>query len=116
MESNDSPEIPDRGETSDIPGLPSGAPMACWSNALPIVLHPHCITVNTSAIWQHAAHTTDQLTSSSCYTGAIQTTTTNYFVTKNIEEFSGEISLENQSAVRKKRERKKRKKKTEQQK
>ena len=23
-ESNDSPEIPDRGETSDIPGLPSG--------------------------------------------------------------------------------------------
>ena len=25
MESNDSPEIPDRGETSDIPGFPSGA-------------------------------------------------------------------------------------------
>ena len=25
MESNDSPEIPDRGETSDIPGLSSGA-------------------------------------------------------------------------------------------
>ena len=25
MEPNDSPEIPDRGETSDIPGLPSGA-------------------------------------------------------------------------------------------
>ena len=25
MESNDSPEIPDRGETSDIPGLPSEA-------------------------------------------------------------------------------------------
>ena len=24
MESSDSPEIPDRGETSDIPGLPSG--------------------------------------------------------------------------------------------
>ena len=24
MESNDSPEIPDRGETSDVPGLPSG--------------------------------------------------------------------------------------------
>ena len=24
MESNDSPEIPDRGETSDIPGLPPG--------------------------------------------------------------------------------------------
>ena len=25
VESNGSPEIPDRGETSDIPGLPSGA-------------------------------------------------------------------------------------------
>ena len=25
MESNESPEIPDRGETSDIPGLPSEA-------------------------------------------------------------------------------------------
>ena len=24
MDSNDSPEIPDRGETSDIPGLPGG--------------------------------------------------------------------------------------------
>ena len=24
VESNDSPEIPDRGETSDIPSLPSG--------------------------------------------------------------------------------------------
>ena len=24
VESNDSPEIPDRGEASDIPGLPSG--------------------------------------------------------------------------------------------
>ena len=24
VKSNDSPEIPDRGETSDIPGLPSG--------------------------------------------------------------------------------------------
>ena len=30
-----------------------------------------CITANTSVIWQHAAHITDQLTSS-CYTGAIQ--------------------------------------------
>ena len=25
MESNDSPEVPDSGETSDIPGFPSGA-------------------------------------------------------------------------------------------
>ena len=31
-----------------------------------------CITANTSAIWQHAAHTTDQLTSPSCSTGAMQ--------------------------------------------
>ena len=28
MESNDRPDIPDRGETSDIPGLPSGATAA----------------------------------------------------------------------------------------
>ena len=27
VESIDSPEIPDRGETSDIPGLPSGDPV-----------------------------------------------------------------------------------------
>ena len=26
VESNDSPENPDSGETSDIPGLPSGVP------------------------------------------------------------------------------------------
>ena len=31
-----------------------------------------CITAKTSVIWQHAAHTTDQLTSPSCWTGAIQ--------------------------------------------
>ena len=30
-----------------------------------------CITANTSAIWQHAAHITDQLTSPSCLTGTI---------------------------------------------
>ena len=31
VESNDSPEIPDRGETSDIPGLPSGAFVLAFS-------------------------------------------------------------------------------------
>ena len=31
MESNDSPEIPDRGETSDIPGLPSGDNISKWT-------------------------------------------------------------------------------------
>ena len=31
-----------------------------------------CITANTSAIWQHAAHTTDQLIAPSCETGALQ--------------------------------------------
>ena len=30
-----------------------------------------CIMANTSAILQHAAHTTDQLSSPSCLTGAI---------------------------------------------
>ena len=32
MESNDSPEIPDKGETSDIPGLPSGAVLTQVNN------------------------------------------------------------------------------------
>ena len=31
-----------------------------------------CITANTSAIWQQAAHTTYQLSSPSCSTRAIQ--------------------------------------------
>ena len=30
VESNDSPEISDRGKTSDIPGLPSGVPDRWW--------------------------------------------------------------------------------------
>ena len=30
VESNDSPEIPDRGETSDIPGLASGRALEQW--------------------------------------------------------------------------------------
>ena len=30
------------------------------------------MTANTSAIWEHAAHITNQLTSPSCQTGAIQ--------------------------------------------
>ena len=37
MESNDSPEIPDRGETSDIPGLPSG-----------VNLYPVQVTINVA--------------------------------------------------------------------
>ena len=37
----------------------------------------------TSAIWQHAAHNTDKLSSPSCETGAIPEA---HFFTKNIEE------------------------------
>ena len=44
------------------------------------------MTANTSAIWQHVAHTTDQLTSSSFYTGAIPKK--NFLLTKNIEYVS----------------------------
>ena len=43
VESNDSPEIPDRRETSDIPGLPSGAEIYsvfCW--------HRHCHMLTSS--------------------------------------------------------------------
>ena len=38
VESNDSPEIPDRGETSDIPGLPSGADTRHSNNSLSLTL------------------------------------------------------------------------------
>ena len=34
MQSNDGPEIPDRGETSDIPGLPSGVVTKTLMNEL----------------------------------------------------------------------------------
>ena len=54
-----------------------------------------CIAANTSAIWQHAAHTTDQLTSPSCQTGVKQKK--NYLLTKTIEEFSGKGSEERTS-------------------
>ena len=47
------------------------------------------ITANTSAIWQRAAHTTDQLTSPSCLT--VATHKKAYLLTKNTEEFSGKI-------------------------
>ena len=58
-----------------------------------------CKTANTSDTWQHAAHTTDQLTSPSCYTGAIQKKA--YLSTKNIEEFSGKSSEERASRHKK---------------
>ena len=46
MESNDSPEIPDRGETSDIPGLPSGAGTVQLYCEQPFALeHTYSITV-----------------------------------------------------------------------
>ena len=51
-----------------------------------------CITANTSAIWQHAAHITDQLTSPSCWTGATQKSPS--LNKKNIEECSGKSSAE----------------------
>ena len=41
------------------------------SNKKVKILHK-CISANTSAIGQYAAHTTNQLLSSSCETGAIQ--------------------------------------------
>ena len=40
MESNDSPEIPDRGETSDIPGLPSGAKTESFVEMFEVRLYP----------------------------------------------------------------------------
>ena len=56
-----------------------------------------CITANTSAIWQHAAHTTDQFllaAKQEAYKKA-------YLLTKNIEEFSGKSSEERTSRQKK---------------
>ena len=41
------------------------------------------ITGNTSAIWHHTAHTTDQLTSPSCQTGVIQKSLSSQKIFKN---------------------------------
>ena len=38
VESNDSPGIPDRGETSDIPGLPSGVAVKGWMMMMMMVM------------------------------------------------------------------------------
>ena len=37
-----------------------------WTEAIIFLMLYKCITANTSAIWQYAAHTTDQLTFPSC--------------------------------------------------
>ena len=70
-----------------------------------------CITANTSAIWQQAAHTTDQLSSPSYSTRAIQKSLT---PTKNIWEFSGTQSGEwqDRKSKRTRQEEKKEKKQT----
>ena len=54
--------------------------------------------LDTNVIWQHAAHTTDQLSSPSCSTRAIPK---RCLLTKNIEELSGEKSQENAPVGRK---------------
>ena len=63
------------------------------------ILFNKCITANTIAIWWHAAQTTNQLTSS-CQTRAIQRA---YFLTKNIEEFSGEKKKSGELAISRKK-------------
>ena len=64
MESNDSPEIPDRGETSDIPGLPSGVTMKedfcvevnTVNKKTPLGVRPTAIFWVTLAFSQHQVH------------------------------------------------------------
>ena len=46
-----------------------------------------CITTNTSAIWQHAAHSTDQVTSS--IAAKLEPYKKAYLLTKNNENVSG---------------------------
>ena len=47
VESNDSPEIRDRGETSDIPGLPSGAHRVAFGFLSSKFLYKHCTSVSS---------------------------------------------------------------------
>ena len=42
VESNDSSETPDRGETSDIPGLPSGVLVTMFDSYFQTLLCIHC--------------------------------------------------------------------------
>ena len=56
-----------------------------------------CITANTSAIWQHAAHNTDQLI---LLAAKQETYKKAYLLMKNIEEFSGK-SLEERASRQK---------------
>ncbi len=49
MEPNDSPEIPDRGETSDIPGLPSG--VSITTRVLCIQVHAYYLYEYTGAVY-----------------------------------------------------------------
>ena len=55
-----------------------------------------CITARTSAIWRHAAHTTDQLLAAKQ-----EPSKKAYLLMKNIEEFSGK-SLEERTSRHKK--------------
>ena len=52
MESNDSLEIPDRGETSDIPGLPSGSLVEAFADT--VMQHTYCRHRETTHI--HTNH------------------------------------------------------------
>ena len=53
-----------------------------------------CVTANTSAVWQHAAHTTDNLLLLAAKQESYKKA---YLLTKNIEEFSGKSSEERAS-------------------
>ena len=61
MESNDSPEIPDREETSDIPGFPSGGKKRereimehFYHGVAKISFHPLCANAEKLMTWRSA--------------------------------------------------------------
>ena len=68
----------------------------------------HCITANTRSIWQHIAHTTDQLSSPSCST--IRYKQKAYLSMKSIHELLGAMGWgvgSGMGVIRRERERKK---------
>ena len=62
-----------------------------------------CIIANTSVIWQHAAHTTDQPASPTAKQEPYKKA---HLLTKNTEEFSGKTSEERNSRQKKRYDRK----------
>ena len=67
VESDKSPEIPDRGETSDIPGLPLGASPATFTDILHLIQLRHKIIQSKPDIMKPQGPSTLLCLYAACY-------------------------------------------------